>query len=580
MPRALCKTLIPCLWMLLMGSAPLEAQPEDLESWLSLRSSSFELITDAPPEAAIAIADQLERFRSAFARLAPGIEMRSQVPARFLAFNGPLSYAAYKRPSHPRILGQYLSSLDGHYLTLDAAYAVRTGYRVVFHEFVHYLVDSNMPGVPRWFHEGLAEYYSTFTVRDGVAIVGLPVEDHVLWIRRDSASRERVLDHDLSLLEVLSGEAAHSGATVGRFYSFSWALVHYLLSGDEGRLAKTADFLARVQDREDPEDAFEAAFNVRLDDLEEELRSYIEVADFEVARLPVDVGRSELRIARVPAADVLVNLGDLSAQLGYLESANSHYRRALEHRPRHPDAHAGLALMRDADLRWGEAETLYRDALRLGSREPRTYLRFGRHLLARQLPEDQSLLSASGKLRAAAAFARPVAVPPWLEVRSPERVAEAEKLAAEARAVLARALEIEPDHAGVQVYFGIAHLYGGEVDPRPGIRALESVRRWLPANRELAFFLLQLHLKRNDFKAARGLLEGTLGDREPAMTLAAREEIERAELIFEAAEALADGRPEDAASFFDRAIEVTSSLELRARMSEVLASFEAQRTAG
>jgi tetratricopeptide (TPR) repeat protein len=50
--------------------------------------------------------------------------------------------------------------------------------RLVFqHELSHLFVRSILGPVPRWLNEGLAQYYSTFELKDGAAILGKPLPD-------------------------------------------------------------------------------------------------------------------------------------------------------------------------------------------------------------------------------------------------------------------------------------------------------------------------------------------------------------------------------------------------------------------
>ena len=37
---------------------------------------------------------------------------------------------------------------------------------IIYHEYVHLLVNNNVSGMPVWFNEGLAEYYRTFQVNE------------------------------------------------------------------------------------------------------------------------------------------------------------------------------------------------------------------------------------------------------------------------------------------------------------------------------------------------------------------------------------------------------------------------------
>ncbi|MEO1368417.1 MAG: hypothetical protein AAFX50_14685, partial [Acidobacteriota bacterium] len=245
----------------IVGAGALGAQKygpssdERSEDWHWVVSPHFRILTDAEPWSMARTVSNLERFRAAFARLAPGMRLHSPVPVRMIAFASHRSYAPYKNPPDPRILGQFVRSLDGHHLTFHAG--ATDDYSVDYHEYVHYLVDGNVPAAPRWFHEGLAEYYSTFEADEETVTVGLPVLRHLRWFAGDADADLRDLSYEFSVLEVLNGRAAHDGDKVGGFYAFSWALVHYLLSGPDERLVQTADFLAALADGEEAGRAFE-----------------------------------------------------------------------------------------------------------------------------------------------------------------------------------------------------------------------------------------------------------------------------------------------------------------------------------
>ena len=56
---------------------------------------------------------------------------------------------------------------------------------IVYHEYVHLVVNNNITNVPLWFNEGLAEYYRTFqiTANGTLATLGKVDADHVLLLR-------------------------------------------------------------------------------------------------------------------------------------------------------------------------------------------------------------------------------------------------------------------------------------------------------------------------------------------------------------------------------------------------------------
>ncbi len=565
------------------------ALPDNPDDWLAIQSQNFVILTDADPDRGVELARNLELFRATFARLAPRLELRATVPTTILAFRDRRSYAPYK--SHPDsggsvILGQFLIHPDRNFLTFDASARLRRvssegvlidDFAVIYHEFVHYLVAHNFHQVPRWFHEGLAEYYSTFTVEGETITVGHPVERHLRWLRYDNADRkQRSLSHDFSLRAVLTGESGHHGQRAGGFYALSWALVHHLLSGGTERLDRMADFLIRLRDNEDPDRAFESAFDIRLDDLEETLRDYayrvasapgvdvdadkrFNVATFDVADMGLDAAPS---VARLAPADVLFSLGDLQLRLGRSEVAEHHFQVALDYTLDHAESLAGLAWIRDHQSRFAEADVLYLDAVSLGSVDPLTYIRYGRHLLARIQPGDGEASQPTGH----GAFDD--------GEESGERRASVEDLARAAREAFAAAADLDGDFAEARALFGKAHLFG-RVDPAPGIKALQKARYRLPDRDDLTLSLIQLHLKDRDFPAARRLLNGDLREHaEDTAVLWAEEEIERAELLHAAYEAFEEGEHQEALSLYDQAIAVTSDQGMRDRMSAKLTALQ------
>ncbi len=534
------RALLALLGLVGAVAAQAQAQPIGRDGWHAVHTRHFTIYTNAGPQRGGDIAVNLELFRSVFARLAPALELNSPAPSKIFAFRDATAYAPYKTSPDPdggRILGQFLSHRDGNYLTIDAAGSHLAGaYGVIFHEYVHYFVRHNFPGVPLWFNEGLAEYYSTFgTVADTV-YVGRPVPRHLRWLHQDG---------EFSLSEVLAvtqrSPAYHDGEQAGRFYAVSWALVHYLLSSAE-RLDQTADFLLRLEDGEAPDDAFEEAFATRLHRIEEKLRAYL-VGELPEAAIALDRLEVSTMVRTEPMApqDVLYHLGDLLAHSGRPAQAEQHFHLALELDPSHADTHAGLALVRDLAGGYDEAEILYRDAISLRSTNPLTYLLYGRHLL--------TVLRAGGEI---------------------DRKALAER----ARAAFEQVVGLDPGFGEGYAMLGLAHLFG-EPDPAAGIRALERARRLLPTRTDVVFHLVQLLLRNQDFERAERLVDGVLAERaEPERLQKAREELTRARLLHASEEALRAGEIADGLRLYDEATSVTTDPALRERMEERLLALQ------
>ena len=160
-----CLAVLLAAMMLVLGSSAwrAEAQPQELRSWLRVEADGFRLYSNATPDVALRVARGLEGFRAVFGQLAPELEMASAAPTVAVAFRNGESYAPYRHAGGRggKVIGQYSSHPDGNAILLDAGSALLDALAVVYHESVHELIRNNFPRAPLWFHEGLAEYYST-----------------------------------------------------------------------------------------------------------------------------------------------------------------------------------------------------------------------------------------------------------------------------------------------------------------------------------------------------------------------------------------------------------------------------------
>ncbi len=532
-------SLLVAVWALAWPESG-AAQPHDLESWATARSAHFEVHSNADPERALEIVASLERFRAVFADLAPELELRSPAPTRIFVFRDAQAYAPYKTGGEGagvNVLGQFLSHPDGNYITLNADPSYLGAFSVIFHEYVHFLVDSNFPSVPTWFNEGLAEYYSTFLTEGETVYLGQPVARHMRWLASN---------HELDVAGVLEvtrqGAGEHDANGAGRFYAVSWILVHYLLSDGADRSAELAAYFSSLARGEGARGAFIDAFGQRPGELEKAIREYVRKGSLPVAALPLErLAGADVEIAPAEPAAVLAGLGDLLAHMGREEEAARHLHRALEYAPEAGDAWAGLAYVRDRQQRLTEADELWTRAIALGPRLASSYLLYGRHLMT--LSQGGGLVG-DGTDRA--------------------------RLAERARRALAGATAIDPSYGEAWRMRGVAHLLAGG-DPAEGIDHMLRARELFPGRGDVLLHLVQLYVRAGREGEARALVDGELSRvAEPQELAAAREEIERWGLVRSANEAILAGDFETGLLLFDEAISVTSDPDLRLEMEEKL----------
>jgi hypothetical protein len=98
--------------------------------------------------------------------------------------------------------------------------------RTVRHEGFHQYLDRLMADPPRWFNEGLAEYFEGATQKGGKWLLGEPRTDHLETLKSNGQIR-------LSLVEFVKQPDAQFMANAQLNYAQSWALVHFLRHGPE-----------------------------------------------------------------------------------------------------------------------------------------------------------------------------------------------------------------------------------------------------------------------------------------------------------------------------------------------------------
>ena len=112
--------------------------------------------------------------------------------------------------------------------------------KTLSHEFTHAYMDRVWKITePLWLCEGMAEYFSTFTVRDGRLVPGAVDRRSVLLLR---------LGEPLPLRRFLAlGRDDMYGPSFPTHYAQAWALVHYLMTRGDG----TVDLLLRGRELQD-----------------------------------------------------------------------------------------------------------------------------------------------------------------------------------------------------------------------------------------------------------------------------------------------------------------------------------------
>jgi Tfp pilus assembly protein PilF len=359
--------------------------------------------------------------------------------------------------------GYFLARPEANYVAVNAD--PRGDARsIVYHEYLHYVLRNNYPGLPLWLHEGMAQFYSTFDTDGAEARIGRPIADHARWLQ----SNPLLPVSELLALDVHSKDY-HEGARRSVFYAQTWVLAHYLLVGNPGRRDLTLRYLRTLSRGEPPQEileAFRAAFGGELD---AELSAYVRRGVFAHVQAPAGASETGFRVAPLPRADLLARLGLL---LSFLDpsrrtDAEEHLKAALAANPEHGAALAGLGVLAEQSGRKEEAGTWLERATRAAPDDFLVQYQYGLNRL--ELGPDRAALR-----QAAEAFRRAVA--------------------------------LSPDFADAWARLGYALAFETPLPPEAE-RAFETAHRLRPSDTSTAFNLMLIRVRNGKAKEAEALID-------------------------------------------------------------------------
>jgi tetratricopeptide (TPR) repeat protein len=548
--RKLLPALLAIAGLLAVSASPAGGLPRKPDSWIELRAPHFTILSDAGERRAREVAADLERLRSAIAEINPKIGLNSPVPTSIYVFSGPSSFKEY-RPLYdgkPKdVAGYFTSRPHGNYVTIDADPRMDST-RVVHHEYVHYLLDHNFPGLPLWLNEGLAELYSSFETSGAEAKLGLPIAEHVFWLRENPLI-------PLKDLEAMTTDSRdyNEGSRRGVFYAQSWALVHWLLVGGPEQRGQLVSYLQDLDQGIPGEAAFRRAFGDPAE-LERQLRTYVRQRRFKYLSLPLAEGaeRAGGDLRPLARADALSRLGELLLNSGSegegagkrLAAAEEHFRAALAADPAHGRATAGLGAVARQAGRLDQAAAHFEQAARLA-------------------PDDffVQFLYGSALLETEAGAAR---LP-------------------RARAALRRSVELRPDFAEGWGQLAYSYTFGDEGElAEEAVEPFERAWRLRPSRPELAFNLALVYMRTGQRARAEEMVEKGLASLgKPLLVEQARQALLVAEWREIEENLVRQGRFEEAVAPLEAIVGKITGAEQRAtfenRLAEIRAAVEMNR---
>lgn len=331
-------------------------------SWKQVRSAHFVMAGNGSDNELRQAATEMESFRQVLQQMFPSLRLTSPAPTRIILFGDDGSFARFQPADRSgrrvgTVVGYFMPLPDTNYIIANVHGGRAFSLDVLFHEYTHYVLDQNAHSVPLWFNEGVADYYSTFRLdpATGLRVVGTPPASRLSWLRRSAL---------LPLEKMLSSHGAarllQDQQDRATFYAESWALVHYLTLGDDGRRQGQMDAYLENLDRGLPiGEAFRAAFNCTYRQMEQELRRYIGSARLPAltVRTDTDAPPAVRPVTAMTEVDARAMLADVLVRL-HAREADEAIAGALAREPANRQARLSLALLRLQQQREGDAVDL------------------------------------------------------------------------------------------------------------------------------------------------------------------------------------------------------------------------------
>ena len=371
MKRNLSLSIVLAALLILCGS-----QASGKDNWTKVQTKNFTLVGNASERDIRKIAIKLEIFRETLSLIFPKVKITTAIPTTVVIFKSNDAF----RPFKPRYQGKIRDNVGGYflpgpymnYIVLAAEKEFIDPYEVIFHEYEHFVLRNNLLHIPLWLNEGLAEFYSSFETTDndqGVTL-GSPLAKHVFYLR----------NHPLLPLKTLLAVDRKSphyneSSKAGAFYAESWALVHYLMNGNQQkRQPQLIKFIDLVNSGISPEESFQKAFQADFKGLEDELRAYVNRFTFPVLngtfhnQLSFD---KEMRSAALSEAEVEYYEGDLLLNMRQIPEAKALLQKSLALDGRYSPSLVSLGILLLIEERSEEATKLLQSAI---ESDPGNYL--------------------------------------------------------------------------------------------------------------------------------------------------------------------------------------------------------------
>ena len=265
------------------------------DRWIEVRSTHFTITSNASEGRTKGLAWQLEQVRSALAVLWPWAKLDLNKPLAVFALKDESSMRTiapeyWERKGGVRPVSLWVGGADQNYLAIRSDLESRdqiyiNPYTSSYFSYISLILQQSVERpLPLWFSRGLAGVMSNTIVFDNKLLLGPPIPWHLEHLR-DSPRLK------LATLVAIDRNSPQykSDQGLATFDAEAWALVHFLMFGENGARWPKLDQFAKMVARGTPADAaFREAFGAP-EGLEDAFMLYINRSLFSYRQANIDV---------------------------------------------------------------------------------------------------------------------------------------------------------------------------------------------------------------------------------------------------------------------------------------------------
>jgi tetratricopeptide (TPR) repeat protein len=359
--------LVFFLLILLAMFIPSELFAKDV--WVSVRSKNFFLVGNANEKEIRQVATKLEQFRESFRLIFPKAKFVANIPTNVVVFKNKSSYNPFRpklangKPNE-NVAGYFQPSEDLNYITISTEGEKEDTYGTIFHEYVHFLLDTNIgkSEIPPWFNEGLAEYYQTFKIENDQKVTLGDIQNGHLFLLQQNELLPLKTFFEVDNYSLLRN-GNHSRSI---FYAQAWALIHYLIQGNKGENNENMnEFLGLVLNKIEPEQAFKQAFEIDYPTMETSLKKYVSQRSYRTSVVTFNkklLFDTEMTTLPLSDSDANAYLGDLLYHTREYADAEVYLQKSLAENGNSVLANTSLGLVKMRQRKFDEAKLLLEKA--------------------------------------------------------------------------------------------------------------------------------------------------------------------------------------------------------------------------